>query len=64
MIPITVGDNTYTSIAAAWRDEAVEGLPLVTVRWRLKEGWDTKLAFKTPPIPGENRRKNKEIRNG
>lgn len=60
MKQITVGDNTYKSISAAWRAEAVEGLPMVTVRWRLNHGWIPTDAFKTPIIPPPLRRGNQQ----
>ena len=61
-IQIKVGNNTYSSIAAAWRAESVADLPLITVRWRLKEGWDTNDAFWMPPVDPKIRRKFKKIR--
>ena len=60
-IQIKVDRNTYTSIAQAWRHEAAEGLPLITVRWRLKQGWDTRDAFWYPPVPPKDRRKFKRL---
>jgi hypothetical protein len=56
MIPITIGNNTYKSISSAWRNESPEGLKMVTVRWRLKNGWSTDHAFWTPMIPPVLRR--------
>jgi hypothetical protein len=61
-IQIKVGNNTYSSIAAAWRAESVGHLPLVTVRWRLKNGWSPEHAFHVVPVAPEIRRKFKEIR--
>ena len=61
MKQVTVGNNTYTSIAAAWRAESPETLKLITVRWRLKNGWNTELAFKQEPIPPIFRRKFRDL---
>ena len=60
MIQITVGDNTYNSISAAWRGESPDGLPMITVRWRIKNGWTTWSAFKIEPVDPEFRRIFKE----
>jgi len=51
MIPVTVNNDTYKSISEAWRETSPADLPMITVRWRLKEGWDTTMAFILPPIP-------------
>jgi len=56
--------NTYTSIASAWRDLSPANLPLITVRWRLKEGWDAWDAFKYPPVQPKVRRVFKDLRMG
>jgi len=61
-IQIKVGNNSYSSIAAAWRAESVGHLPLITVRWRLKNGWSADDAFWTPPAEPKIRRKFKELR--
>ena len=61
-IQIKVGNNTYSSIAAAWRAESPEGLPLITVRWRLKSNWVPNDAFWMPSVDPEIRRKFKKIR--
>jgi hypothetical protein len=62
MIPMTINGNTYNSIAAAWREEAVEGLPEITLRWRLKHGWIPEHAFNTPPVDPEVRRTFADVR--
>ena len=64
---IKVGKNTYSSIAEAWRalspvDDFGKTLPLITVRWRLKHGWDALEAFTIPPVPPKDRRKFKDLR--
>lgn len=56
MKQITVNGNTYTSIAAAWREESPEGLLLTTVRWRLRTGWEPNMAFLVPVVDPEDRR--------
>lgn len=61
---ITVNDFTYTSIAAAWRALSPEDLPLITVRWRLKQGWDPETAFTVGPVAPEMRRIFKGLRGG
>jgi hypothetical protein len=55
-IPVKVGRNTYKSISAAWRAESPEALPMITVRWRLKEGWPNTIAFRLPPTEPQLRR--------
>jgi len=60
MKPITVGNDTYTSIAAAAR--AIGKAPLITIRWRLKNGWTPSEALGTPIIPPVLRRNNKSHR--
>ena len=62
MKQITVGKNTYRSISSAWRELSPEGLPEITVRWRLKHGWSALLAFLTPPVPATDRRTFKDVR--
>jgi hypothetical protein len=62
MRPITVNNNTYTSISAAWRAESPPGLSLVTVRWRLKQEWPADIAFWSGVVPPTARRKFKEVR--
>ena len=62
MIQIQVNNNTYKSIAAAWRELSPSGLPQITVRWRLKQGWEPYSAFLTPQVPAKKRRGFKEIR--
>lgn len=61
-IQIEVRTNTYSSIAAAWRDMSPANLPLITVRWRLKEGWKPEDALRYPPVQPKIRRKFKDIR--
>ena len=51
MIPVQVNNNTYKSISAAWREESPTSLPMITVRWRLKSGWNPDIAFLLPPVP-------------
>lgn len=63
MIPVIVNNNTYRSIAAAWREVSPPGLPLVTVRARLKEEWEPLMAFMMPQVPPELRCKFKGVRN-
>ena len=62
MIPVTVNGNTYKSISAAWRAESPEGLPMITVRVRLKMGWHPEDAFSLPSVAPVDRRTFKEIR--
>ena len=57
MIPVQVNNNTYKSISLAWRETSPVGLPMITVRMRLKAGWKPDLAFQMPPIPAILRRK-------
>lgn len=62
MIAITVNGNTYKSIASAWRNESPEGLKQITVRLRLRNGWDVDDAFTIPTVPAEVRRIHKDVR--
>lgn len=62
MKPITVNNITYTSVVAAWRALSPEGLKLVTVRWRLREGWNNEDAFTIGTVPPQDRRNFKTIR--
>jgi len=62
MIPIKVNGNTYKSISEAWRELSPEGLPEITVRWRLRNGWDVDWAFEMPPVPKHIRRNYKRLR--
>jgi hypothetical protein len=70
MIPLSVGPvpnikagyDTYTSIAAAWRDISPPNLSLITVRWRLRHGWSAIAALTLPVVPPEDRRTFKEDR--
>lgn len=56
MKPVTVRGNTYTSITAAWREVSPPGLSLVTVRWRLNNGWTETDALTLGTVPAESRR--------
>lgn len=60
--PITVLGNTYTSVAAAWRELSSEIVSLVTVRWRLRDGWHPDDAFTTGVVPPADRRTYKDRR--
>ena len=62
MIPVTVNQHTYNSISEAWRETSPPELPMITVRWRLKDGWDPDLAFMMPPIPKQLRSRFKSWR--
>lgn len=62
MIQIQVNNNTYKSISAAWRELSPPDLPMITVRWRLKSGWEPYAAFLTPAVPPKRRRVFKGIR--
>ncbi len=62
MIPITINNNTYNSISAAWREVSPPGLPMITVRWRLKNGWPPVLALTAAAVPPTNRRGFKSLR--
>lgn len=63
MIPITINNNTYTSISAGWRAVSPPGLSLITVRWRLRNNWTPKDALTTPVVPPEDRRMFADNRN-
>ena len=62
MKQITVGKNTYRSISEAWRELSPEGLPEITVRWRLRKGWNALLAFTHMPVPPKDRRTFADVR--
>jgi hypothetical protein len=62
MKQITIEGNTYKSISAAWRAESPQGLPQITVRWRLNNDWDAYNAFKTLPVAERLRRVWKDHR--
>jgi hypothetical protein len=64
MNPITVNGVTYTSVAAAWRAQSPRNLKLVTVRWRLRDGWTADDAVTLGVVPPENRRTFKGLRHG
>jgi hypothetical protein len=61
MIPVTVFGNTYKSISAARRELNSE-VPEITIRWRLKNGWDPDLAFYHLPVLPELRRSFADVR--
>lgn len=61
MIPVTIIGHTYKSISAA-RREVGSDVPEITIRWRLKHGWDPVMAFFTPVVPPEDRRTFAEVR--
>lgn len=62
MIPVQVNNNTYKSISEAWRETSPAGLPQITVRWRLNQGWDADIAFQLPTVPPAIRCKFKGVR--
>ena len=62
LISVTVAGNTYNTIRDAWSAESPEGLPEITVRARLKEGWEPDHAFLWPQVEAEVRRYNKKLR--
>lgn len=62
MKQVTFEGYTYNSISAAWRALSPPGLPMITVRWRLNEGWAKGPAFLTPPVEPTERRKFKKTR--
>ena len=64
MKQVTVNGNTYNSISEAWRELSPEGLPMITVRWRLKNGWPPYLAFLITPVAAAGRRTFKAKRVG
>jgi hypothetical protein len=55
-IKVTVLGNSYNNVRAAWREVSPTGLPEITVRWRLKQGWNPDIAFTLPAIKPEERR--------
>jgi len=61
-IQIRINNHTYNSISAAWRALSPPGLPMITVRWRLNNGWQKNLAFTTPRVEPAGRRQHKVIR--
>jgi len=64
MNPIQVNGVTYTSVAAAWRALSPRNLKLVTVRWRLRSGWEADDALLLGVVPPRNRRLFKGLRGG
>ncbi len=60
--PITVGSNTYRSVAEAWRETSPAGLTLEAVRWRLREGWSEEEAILYDTVDPQNRRGFKDLR--
>lgn len=63
MIRITINGDTYKSISAAWRALSPVGLPMITVRWRLKNDWTPEEAFLLGPVEPTIRRNFKGYRN-
>ena len=65
-VELTIGHITYTynSISAAWRALSPPNLPMITVRWRLKNDWPPIMAFLMQPVDPVDRRKFKEHRGG
>jgi len=59
MKPITVNGVQYPSIVAAWRDLSPPTLKLITLRLRLRNGWNPEDAFWLDTIPPAERRQNK-----
>jgi len=55
-ITITVNGHTYNTIRDAWRALSPDDLPEITVRKRLKAGWDSRSALLTSPIVAHLRR--------
>lgn len=64
MIPIVINGDTYKSISAAWRARSPDGLPMITVRKRLKAGWETGPAFLQEPVAPIDRRTFPLVRSG
>ncbi len=63
-IEVTVQGITYNNVRQAWREVSPDGLPEITVRWRLNQGWDSDIAFTMLPIEATLRRKgHNEVRN-
>lgn len=62
MKQITINNNTYNSIAEAWRALSPDGLSQITVRQRLLLGWTPEQAFLTPVVPPQERRGWKQQR--
>jgi len=55
-IEVVVHGVTYNNVRSAWREVSPAGLPEITVRWRLKQGWDSDIAFTMLPIEATLRR--------
>lgn len=62
MKPVEFEGYTYNSISAAWRALSPVGLPMITVRWRLNDGWRKGPAFLTPAVDATERRNYKSKR--
>jgi hypothetical protein len=62
MNPIRILNNTYTSVASAWRGVSPDGLSLGTVRWRLRNGWDAHDAITFGVVPPAARRVHRAVR--
>ena len=56
-IEVVVLGNTYNNVRSAWREVSPAGLPEITVRWRLRHGWEPDIAFTLLPIEATLRRK-------
>ncbi len=56
-IEVTVNGNNYNNVREECRSESPEGLPEITVRVRLKMGWEPDIAFTLPAIPPSLRRR-------
>jgi hypothetical protein len=62
MIQINIGRDTYKSISSAWRELSPKSLPMITVRWRLNNGWNVRDAFLITPVDAEKRRTFADVR--
>lgn len=63
MIQINIGRDTYKSISSAWRALSPRGLAMITVRWRLNNGWNIKDAFLITAVEADKRRTFADVRN-
>ena len=64
MITVKIYNDTYRSIAAAWRARSPEGLSQIAVRKRLQDGWDINMAFLTGVVNPVDRRGYRHYRRG
>ena len=62
MNQIEVNGHTYSSIAQAWRHISPDTLKLITVRLRLRNGWNIEDAFLRYTVPPTMRRGHKITR--